>query len=162
MPARHLCLMLLITVVLFDGAALSAQAKQKDTYLAGNCITGSPAPKLCPAAEANTQSWALACQTPGAFVIRGYGDSMLPLYRSGTLLVVQPVPFEKLRRGMSVVFQHEGRSITHLLVAKAGKAWRTTGLNNRRQDYVAVDERNIRGVVIAAFTPLEGSVVTMR
>jgi len=52
--------------------------------------------------------------------------------------------------------------ITHVLVAKAGDGWRTTGLNNRRHDFVPVNAGNIRGVVVAAFTPLDGAIVSMR
>lgn len=162
MLARRLTLTALITIILAVGADGKTLVKSKETYIAGNYVAGSPPPVLCTPDEARQQSRTLAAMTPGAFVLRGRGNSMLPLYRSGTLLVVQPVAFENLSRGMSVVFQHEGRVITHVLVAKTGNGWRTTGLNNRRQDYIAVSDRNIRGVVIAAFTPLEGDVVTMR
>ena len=162
MLGRRLTLTALFTIILVGGADGKTSTKAEETYIAGNYVAGSPPPTLCTADEARHQSRALAAMTPGAFVMRGRGNSMLPLYRSGTLLVIQPVAFEKLSRGMSVVFQHEGRVITHVLVAKTGNGWRTTGLNNRRQDYIAVSDRNIRGVVIAAFTPLEGDIVTMR
>ena len=160
MLARRITLTVLCT--LFWTAGLPGKSAKGETYIAGNCVSGSPAPILCDAEEARVQSCAVAAKTPGAFVLRGRGNSMLPLYRSGTLLVVKPVAFENLSRGMSVVFQHEGRTITHVLVARTGNGWRTTGLNNRRQDYIPVDARNIRGVVIAAFTPLEGGIVAMR
>ena len=78
------------------------------------------------------------------------------------LLVVKPTPFEKLSRGMSVVFRSRNRSVTHVLVAKTKDGWRTTGLNNRRHDYVSVNSENIRGVVVAAFTPVRGTTVAMR
>lgn len=162
MLARRITLTVLLTLFWTVGAAGKTSTKSKEAYIAGNYVEGSPVPTLCTADEARSQSRAMAAQTPGAFVLRGRGNSMLPLYRSGTLLVIQPVAFEKLSRGMSVVFQHEGRIITHVLVAKTGDGWRTTGLNNRRQDYIAVNDRNIRGVVIAAFTPLEGDIVTLR
>jgi len=87
---------------------------------------------------------------------------MQPLYQSGTLLIVQPTSFEKLTRGMSVVFRSRNRSIAHVLVAKTKDGWRTTGLNNRRHDYVCVNSDNILGVVVAAFTPVSGTAVAMR
>lgn len=159
MPTRRITLTVLFMVGWTVGFA---REQQKETYIAGNYAEGSPIPTLCSATEARDHSRALAERTPGAFIICGRGNSMLPLYRSGTLLVVQPVAFDQLRRGMSIVFQYEGRCITHLLVAKVGHAWRTTGLNNHRPDYIAVDACDIRGVVIAAFTPLTGDIVTMR
>jgi len=87
---------------------------------------------------------------------------MQPLYQSGTLLVVEPTPFEKLSRGMSVVFCSRNRLIAHVLVAKTKDGWRTTGLNNPRHDYVTVNSENIRGVVVAAFTPVKGTAIAMR
>ena len=87
---------------------------------------------------------------------------MLPLYSSGNLLVVKPVAFEKLTRGMSVVFRKDNRNIAHVLLAKTKDGWRTTGLNNRRNDYISVNADNIRGVVVAAYTPISGTTVVMR
>ena len=94
--------------------------------------------------------------------MRGQGNSMLPLYCSGTLLVIKPIAFDQLTRGMSVVFSRDQKFITHVLVAKVKDGWRTTGLNNRRQDFVKVNADNIRGVVVAAFTPIAGQRVASR
>lgn len=88
---------------------------------------------------------------------------MQPLYPSGTLLVVQPQPFDTLRRGMTVMFrQGANRTITHVLVARTADGWRTSGLNNRRDDYVCVNAGNIAGVVIAAYTEIEGRQIALR
>lgn len=137
-------------------------AKKAEAYIAGNYVEGSPTPSICTESDAPAQARALAATIPGAFVVRGRGNSMLPLYSSGTWLVVRPVAFEQLSRGMSVVFRSNDKVITHVLVAKTGDGWRTTGLNNRRHDFVPVTANNIRGVVIAAFTPLEGKMMAMR
>lgn len=104
MLARRPTLTALITIILAVGADGKTSVKSKETYIAGNYVAGSPPPVLCTPDEARQQSRTLAAMTPGAFVLRGRGNSMLPLYRSGTLLVVQPVAFENLSRGMSVVF----------------------------------------------------------
>lgn len=133
-----------------------------DAYIAGQYVVGSPSAELRTPEEARELALRTARDLPGAFVLRGTGDSMMPLYPSGTFLVVQPQPYEALTRGMTVVFRNGDRSITHLLVAKTGDGWRTAGLNNRRHDYMAVNAGNIRGVVIAAFTPVSGRVVVMR
>lgn len=136
-------------------------AEIKATYIAGNYVA-SPAAEFASHSLARYKAYQLASTLQGAYVVRGRGRSMLPLYQSGTFLVVQPRPFEELTRGMSVVFHSRDRYVTHILVAKTKDGWRTTGLNNRRHDYVPVNEANIRGVVVAAFTPAEGAIVAMR
>jgi hypothetical protein len=92
MLARRPTLTALITIILAVGADGKTSVKSKETYIAGNYVAGSPPPVLCTPDEARQQSRTLAAMTPGAFVL------------SGTLLVVQPVAFENLSRGMSVVF----------------------------------------------------------
>ncbi len=140
---------------------LFAGPKTKATYIAGNFVL-SPAAEFATASTARLKAHQAATLIPGAYVVEGRGRSMQPLYQSGTLLVVKPTAYEKLTRGMSVVFRSRNRSITHVLVAKTKDGWRTTGLNNRRHDYVCVNSDNIRGVVVAAFTPVRGTAVAMR
>jgi len=147
---------------IFSPSAQAAKARTAD-YIAGHYVAGSPMPELRTPSEAATLARECVRCTPGAFLLRGQGRSMQPLYASGTLLVVQPQPYETLERGMTVVFTNdENRSVTHVLVAKTGNGWRTTGLNNRRADYIPVNASNIKGVVIAAFTPVSGSSVAVR
>lgn len=150
---------LLITIL---SASVVTPALAAKTYIAGNYVVGSPSAELRTLDEARQLANGLAAKSPGSFVVRGTGNSMLPLYSSGTLLVVKPVAFEQLARGMSVVFRKDNRNIAHVLVAKTRDGWRTTGLNNRRQDFITVNAGNIRGVVVAAFTPVTGTVVAMR
>lgn len=140
---------------------LLAAPKIKATYIAGNYVL-SPAAEFTASSTARLKAYHVATTIPGGYVVEGRGHSMQPLYQSGTLLVVKPTPFEELTRGMSVVFRSRNRSITHVLVAKTKDGWRTTGLNNRRHDYLCVNSENIRGVVVAAFTPVKGDAVAMR
>ena len=139
----------------------SAPAADED-YVCGQYVAATPRARLETAAEAALEAHQLARALPGAVVLRGVGDSMLPLYRSGTLLVVQHQPYDRLARGMTVVFHASDRSIAHVLVARTADGWRTTGLHNRRPDYLQVNDANIVGVVVAAFTPIEGVSVAMR
>lgn len=79
---------------------------------------------------------------------------MEPLYTSGTLLVIEPVPYASLQRGATVLYRNKaGLPVTHLLVARARDGWRATGLNNRRADAEPVNVDNFIGVVTAAVTP---------
>ncbi len=133
-----------------------------ETYIAGHYVAASPQPDLRPAAEVARLACQLATAHPGAFVVRGEGKSMQPLYPNGTLLVIQPRPFETLARGMTVVFRDDAnRFIAHVLVARTGDGWRTAGLNNRRDDYICVKADNIAGVVIAAYTEIKDRSLAM-
>lgn len=132
------------------------------TYVAGQYVASSPLAQHGTLAEVRRQARAIALSLPGAFIVRGFGNSMLPLYPSGTYLVVQPQDYATLARGMTVVFRDHNRSITHVLVARTGDGWRTTGLNNRQADYVPVNAGNILGVVVAAFTPVSDAAVALR
>jgi hypothetical protein len=142
---------------------LASASSLKVHYIAGHYVAASPRPEVLPGGEAWQMARQLATANPGAFVVRGLGRSMQPLYPSGTLLVVQPVPFAALQRGMTVMFRHgANHTITHVLVAKTADGWRTAGLNNRRDDYFCVNSGNIAGVVIAAFTEVEHRLIALR
>lgn len=132
-------------------------------YVGGHYVAASPRPEVLPCGEASRLAQRYAAARPGAFVVRGQGRSMQPLYPNGTLLVVQPMPFAALQRGMTVMFRHgANHTVTHVLVAKAADGWRTAGLNNRSDDYVCVNAGNIAGVVIAAFTEVETRRIALR
>lgn len=124
-----------------------------EKYVAGRYVAASPRPQARPLGEAARLARQTAAAHPGAFVVRGRGESMHPLYPNGTLLVVQPQPYASLQRGMTVMFRcAANRTVTHVLVARTADGWRTAGLNNRRDDFVCVNAANIAGVVIAAFS----------
>lgn len=126
-------------------------------------MAGSPTPQLSTVLEAKLRSHQLAVSLPGAFVLKGQGRSMEPLYRDNTVLVVQPVPFARLERGMSVVFRtKDNRSVTHVLVARAKNGWRTMGLNNAHYDRTPVTADNLQGIVVAAYAIVEGDELAMR
>ena len=60
----------------------------------------------------------------------GHGVSMAPLYGENTRLVIAPVHFEKLEKGMIVAYvNYQGRRVVHKLAFKQGKGWGShTGL----------------------------------
>ena len=151
---------LLISTVL---AGLPIHAAPAEKYVAGHYVAASPRPEVRPASEAARLALQAAAAHPGAFVVRGRGESMHPLYPNGTILVVQPRPYETLQRGMTVMFRSAGdRSITHVLVARTPDGWRTAGLNNRRSDYLCVNATNIAGVVVAAFKESDQRRIALR
>jgi hypothetical protein len=115
----------------------------------------SPAPERLPAREVWRVAEALATSLPQGDVVVGCGDSMLPLYPDRTVLVVQRLPLDQLRPGMTVVFVgSRGQPVAHTLVAKTIFGWTTRGMANARVDSTRVRERNYMGTVVRAFTPL--------
>lgn len=159
---RHI----LFAGILFFAGVLSPAVTAKpraEAYIAGCYVAGSPTPQLSTVTEAKLRSRELAASLPGAFVVKGQGRSMQPLYGDNTVLVVQPKPFTQLQRGMSVVFRtKDNRSVTHVLIAKSKDGWRTMGLNNQRHDSNPVTAQNLQGVVVAAYAVVDGESVARR
>lgn len=83
---------------------------------------------------------------------------MQPLYEPDTILVLQHLPFNELRRGQTALYRNrEGRVIAHVLISRTRDGWRARGLNNHLHDMEPVLSENLVGVVIAAFKPMAGS-----
>ena len=86
----------------------------------------------------------------------GSGDSMLPLYRDRTVLVVRRFAMSDLRAGMTVIFAgDQGHLVAHTLVAKSPGGWIAQGLGNGEPDRTRVRARNYLGTVVKAFEPAE-------
>jgi signal peptidase I len=93
-----------------------------------------------------------AARHEGDFVVIGFGDSMLPYYRPGTVMVVHPTSYFMLRQGMAVVYRNrQGTTVAHMLVECSEKGWLARGLNNAEPDDDLVTAKNLIGVVKAAF-----------
>ena len=134
-----------------------------DPWVRGIFTGKSPRPVRVVETEAWRRASELAGVTPGAFVLVGGGESMLPLYEPGTILVMQQRPFEKLERGQTALYRNQaGKVVAHVLITKARDGWRVAGLNNRIHDMEPVLAQNLVGVVIAAFRPLAGGGGVMR
>ena len=137
-------------------------------------VAASPLPEnpsLVPIAETAPRlldAWRLAecyaADHPGCEVFVGRGDSMLPLYRDRTVLVVHTVAMKDLRPGMAVVFTGDrGRLVAHTLLEKTLTGWRAIGVGNREEDRTRVRRDNLVGVVVKAYaTALPDSVVALQ
>ena len=103
-------------------------------------------------ARALTDAHALAGQYAGGAVVRVAGDSMLPYFGDGAVLVTKPVAPERLRLGMVVVYRNRfGETVAHRIEGRAGEGWIVRGYNNDRADSTRVDSHNLLGVVYATF-----------
>lgn len=82
----------------------------------------------------------------------GRGDSMRPLYDENTVLVIVPIAFEDLERGMLVAYRNsQGRRVVHSLVWRDSYGWIAQGFGNTGQDRERVTTYNLEGVVYGAF-----------
>ena len=102
------------------------------------------------------QAWRMAENFVAAHeccdVFVGRGDSMLPLYRDQTVLVVQAMPVAELQAGMTVVFVGDhGQLVAHQLLEKTHNGWRAIGVGNHEADRTPVTRANFMGVVVRAY-----------
>ncbi len=138
------------------GLMWSGCALPPSTHRALQPVTAELSPK--PDLVSPRDAWRLAemyvASHPGSEVVVGSGDSMLPLYRDRTVLVVQPVATSQLRRGMTVVFIGDrGRPVAHVLIERTARGWRAIGLGNREADNTRVRYGNLIGLVVKAYAP---------
>ena len=98
----------------------------------------------------------IAMQVPDSDVMVGHGDAMLPIYQDGTVLVLQKLELDHLRRGMTIVF-HGGREVAYdyrvkVLVKKTKDgSWELAGSTDNSGHYIEqLNEENYIGTVVAA------------
>ena len=111
----------------------------------------SPVPTIAPPAEAWKHANAYAASREGAEVVLGLGDSMAPLYRDRTLLVIERQPFETLAPGMTVVFMGDrGSHVAHALIRRVRGGWEARGIGNNSRESELVTPANLLGRVTQA------------
>lgn len=94
----------------------------------------------------------LADTKAGCQVVRVEGESMLPFFGDGAVLVVKTLPAAKLRAGMVVLYRNSfGETVAHRLVAATAGGWQAQGYNNTAADSTTVSDANLLGVVYATF-----------
>lgn len=94
----------------------------------------------------------LAARHDGAAVLRVEGESMLPFFGDGSVLVMKPVSPERLRPGMVVVYRNRfGETVSHRVESRDDTGWVVRGYNNHGSDSTRVTADNLLGVVYATF-----------
>ncbi|MBI2517151.1 MAG: S24/S26 family peptidase [Opitutae bacterium] len=145
----------LVWLLMLAPAQSILAAEIADTWIGGVYTGKSPRPVALAEPAAWQQANEIAVRTPGAFVLVGTGGSMQPLYRPGTILVLQRIAYTRLECGQTVIYRNQARrAVAHVLVAKVRDGWRITGLNTSWHDMEPVLPDNLIGVVIAAFQPI--------
>jgi phage repressor protein C with HTH and peptisase S24 domain len=145
-------------MVLTCSAIAASAGESGREWIRGIYAGASPQPIATELADAWQQASDLAEHTSRAFVLVGAGESMLPLYAPGTILVLRQQPYAQLKCGQTVLYRnHERKVVAHVLVALTHDGWRAQGLNNRLHDMEPVREENLIGVVIAAYRPSQSA-----
>ncbi|WP_309384804.1 hypothetical protein [Cerasicoccus frondis] len=90
----------------------------------------------------------VARQNPSWVVMLGSGQSMLPYFGEGSVLLVERARYDELEPGMMAVYlDKSGDLVSHQLIRKVGSSWVTQGVNNAVVDKEYVGAHNYLGVV---------------
>ncbi len=100
----------------------------------------------------------VASTDPDWKVMRGAGDSMLPLFGDSSLLLVERTDYSSLKVGMIAVYRDgEGDLVAHRIFSREGCGFRAKGFNNRRLDSDPVTGANFLGIVFGVVTAPKGT-----
>lgn len=133
-------------------AGVSAQAGIKSERLLAAIIQQTPEPTLVTAGEQMKIAEQAAAAIPGAGAFWGVGDSMEPLFSDETAIVVAPINFKQLKKGMTVVYVNSrGRMVAHSLKGDLPKGWIAQGVGNDEEDDDLVTKHNLVGVIVQAY-----------
>jgi hypothetical protein len=147
--AARLAVALMLAVGALGLGGCTSLSVQRDIE---TIVTMAPEPVMVKQGQEFRAAEAAAQHVPGAQAFRGVGDSMEPLYVSGTAIVVMPCAYSQLRAGMSVVYvNHNGRGVAHVLTNEMPGGWIAQGVNNREEDDDLVTANNLVGVITQAY-----------
>ncbi|MDO8539796.1 MAG: hypothetical protein Q7S40_05090 [Opitutaceae bacterium] len=151
----------LVRVTIFAGVCLSAtsvHARIKSERLLAAILQQTPESVLVLGGGQWKQAEQAAAGIPGAMAFFGAGASMEPLFTHGTAIVVAPIAFRDLKKGMTVVYvSSSGRMVAHPITGDVPKGWIAQGMNNDEEDDDLVTKENIVGVVVQAFSEMPSS-----
>jgi hypothetical protein len=135
--------------------ATTASAGIKSERLLAAIIKHTPASTIVTDGQQFKLAEKAAATIPGAEAMWGVGDSMEPLYSSHTAIVVAPVGFKDLQKGMTVVYMNSrGRMVAHSLTGDLPKGWIAQGVNNDEEDDDLVTQANLIGVIVQAYSEI--------
>jgi hypothetical protein len=150
-PARRGIRAAFLLLLTFAAASVHAVGIKSERLLA-SIIKETPKAMLVARGTELKRAEAAAAQIPGAEAFWGVGASMEPLYTSNTAIVVAPVKFKELRKGMTVVYVNaRGRLVAHSLTGDIPKGWIAQGVNNAEEDDDLVTKDNLVGVIVQAY-----------
>ena len=138
--------------------AASARAGITSERLLASIIKETPESTLVPAGTQMKRAEAAAAEIHGGMAFWGVGNSMEPLFANRTAIVVAPVNFKELRKGMTVVYMNSrGRMVAHSLKGDLPKGWIAQGVGNDEEDDDLVTKDNLIGVIVGAYSEGESA-----
>lgn len=142
--------------------AATANARIKSERLLAAIIKQTPASTLVSPGKQIKAAEAAAAEIPGAEAMWGVGESMEPLYATHTAIVVAPIEFKHLKKGMTVVYMnHRGEMVAHSLTGDVPKGWIAQGVNNDEEDDDLVTADNLIGVIVKAYSEVHSEFRTL-
>jgi signal peptidase I len=132
-------------------ATLASAGIHSDRQLAA-ILTLTPAPQVVQDGQQMKLAEDAATKITGAKTFWGVGQSMEPLYTPNTALVVRPIAYDDIKKGMTLVYvKRNGHVVAHSVVGEDANGYVVQGVNNDEADRESVNERNLIGVVMAAY-----------
>jgi len=145
-------------VVGFFGICSRAEAGIKSQRQLAAIVAQTPAPHLVAEGEQLKSAEKMAAQIKDAIALWGVGQSMEPLYAPNTAVVVAPIKYDNVKKGMTVVYvKRNGRRVAHSVIGETRGGYLVQGINNDEADAEVVNERNLIGVVVQAYASADTS-----
>ncbi len=137
--------------------SVSANAGIKSPRLLAKIAQLTPAPVIVEKGSEMQLAEQQAAKVGGQ-ALWGIGSSMEPLYAPGTAVVVTPMNYDDIKKGMTVVYRKaNGRYVAHSVIGEDGKGYIVQGVNNDEPDEISVNEKNMVGVITAAYSANEAT-----
>lgn len=137
------------------GAVSATAGGIKSERLLAAILTNTPASIVVPSGKQWQRAEEAALEIPGAIAFWGVGESMEPLFPHHTAIVVAPLAFAELKKGMTVVYvTRTGRMVAHSLIGDVPGGWIAQGINNEDEDEELVTRENLVGVIVEAYSEI--------
>ena len=112
---RNLCQTAVFFGAMFASTIASAGIKS-DRQLAA-IITQTPAPQIVAEGSQMKTAEQAAAVISGAQTFWGIGESMQPLYNPNTAIVVRPIAYNEIKKGMTLVYtKRNGHVVAHSVI----------------------------------------------
>lgn len=136
------------TVAFISPARAGIKSQRQLTAIAAH----TPAPHLVEEGQQLKQAEKMAATIKDAIAFWGVGQSMEPLYAANTAVVVAPISYDSIKKGMTVVYvKSNGRRVAHSVIGETRDGYLVQGINNDKEDSEVVNEQNLIGVVVQAY-----------
>jgi signal peptidase I len=149
---RHTVRVAMVLAVLAAVGSSRVDAGIKSQRQLTAILAQTPAAKLVAEGEQLKQAEKVAAQIKDATAFLGIGHSMEPLYAPNTAVVVAPINYDQIKKGMTVVYvKSNGRRVAHAVIGETRDGYLVQGLNNDEADTEVVNEQNLVGVIVQAY-----------